>query len=64
MNFSSLCTIQFLICMDRDKDAPIRKYKPEALAMCKTYVAMIHAVVFVNFNMLIFFICMCPLAQL
>jgi hypothetical protein len=29
--------------MDKDKDTPIRKYKPEA--MCKTYVAMIHAVV-------------------
>jgi hypothetical protein len=31
--------------MERDKDTPIRKYKPEAMCQCKMYVAMIDAVV-------------------
>jgi hypothetical protein len=43
--------------MDPDKDETIRMYKPEA--MCKMYVAMIHAVVLM-FKALIFsFACAC-----
>ncbi len=30
--------------MHKDRDAPIQKYKPEA--MCKPYIAMIHVVAF------------------
>ncbi len=48
MNFSILKSIHkkfssFESSIDKDKDAPIWKYKPEA--MCKTYVVIIHAVV-------------------